>query len=503
MTATTHLLRETSYLALPPEFFAPAPVSPSPAPQWVVFNGALAAELGLPEGAATPELLEWLSGGAPPKGRENIALAYAGHQFGQWNPAMGDGRAAIVGEIAAPDGAVYDVHLKGSGPTKFARRGDGRATLSAMLREYIVSEAMAGLRIPTTRALAVVATGALVHRETTQPGAVLTRIARSHVRVGTFEYAANEDARRNQGPLLTKALADHCIARLYPEFSGQPDGYLAFYAAVVARQARLVAQWMAVGFIHGVMNTDNMSVSGETIDFGPCAFMDAFNRRQVYSSIDAGGRYAFNRQAPIAAWNLARLAEALLPLFDADAEVALGRAEKMLEDFRPTYSEALAEGLERKLGLKPRDPANEAFIAGLWRLFEASNADFTLFFSRLTRVAGGAGDSDLLDLFSHADAATREEAARFLGDWRGLTAGDDFSARVELMRGANPIVIPRNHRVEQALAAANQGDLKPMLRLCATVKNPFREPEPPENPEDDLETPPRPEELVLQTFCGT
>ena len=207
--------------------------------------------------------------------------------------------------------------------------------------------------------------------------------------------------------------------------------------------------------------------------------------------------------APIAAWNLARLAEALLPLFDADAEVALGRAEKMLEDFRPTYSEALAEGLERKLGLKPRDPANEAFIAGLWRLLEASNADFTLFFRRLTRVAGGARDSDLLDLFSHADAATREEAARFLGDWRGLTAGDDFSARVELMRGANPIVIPRNHRVEQALAAANQGDLKPLLRLCATVKNPFREPEPPENPEDDLETPPRPEELVLQTFCGT
>ena len=503
MTASTHFLRETSYRALPPEFFAAAPVSPPPAPQWVVFNGGLAAELGLPEGAATPELLEWLSGGAPPQGRENIALAYAGHQFGQWNPAMGDGRAAIAGEIAAPDGAVYDVHLKGSGPTKFARRGDGRATLSSMLREYIVSEAMAGLRIPTTRALAVVATGAPVYRETPQPGAVLTRIARSHVRVGTFQYAANEDARRDQGPLLTKALADHCIARLYPEFSGQPDRYLRLYAEVVARQARLVAQWMAVGFIHGVMNTDNMSVSGETIDFGPCAFMDSFNRRQVYSSIDNDGRYAFNRQAPIAAWNLARLAECLLPLFDADADVALIRAEEMLESFRPAYGAALAEGLERKLGLKSGDPANEAFIAGLWRLLDGSNADFTLFFRRLTRVAGGAGDADFLDLFAQADAMTREDAARFLSDWRGLTAGEDFSARLELMRAANPIVIPRNHRVEQALAAANQGDLQPMQRLCAAVKNPFREPAAPENPEDDLEAPPRPEEIVQATFCGT
>jgi uncharacterized protein YdiU (UPF0061 family) len=502
MTASTHFLRETSYRALPPEFFTPAPISPPPAPQWVVFNAALAAELGLPEGAATPELLEWLSGGPPPKGRENIALAYSGHQFGQWNPTMGDGRAAMIGEIAAPDG-VYDVHLKGSGPTRFARRGDGRATLSAMLREYIVSEAMAGLGIPTTRALAVVATGAPVFRETPQPGAVLTRIARSHVRVGTFEYAANEDARRNQGPALTKALADHCIDRLYPEFCGQPDVYLAFYSQVVARQARLVAQWMQVGFIHGVMNTDNMSITGETIDFGPCAFMDGFNRRQVYSSVDAGGRYAFNRQAPIALWNLARLAECLLPLFDADEAVALGRAREMLDAFQPTYGAALAEGFERKLGLKPHDPANEPFIAGLWRLLDDSNADFTLFFRRLTRVAGGADPSDFLELFAPAEAATREEAARFLNDWRGLTAGDDFSARVELMRGANPIVIPRNHRVEQALAAANEGDLKPMLRLCAAVKSPFQEPAAPENPDDDLETPPRPEEIVQMTFCGT
>ncbi|MCI4679892.1 YdiU family protein [Rhodoblastus acidophilus] len=503
MTATSHFLRETSYRALPPEFFAAATVSPAPAPEWVVFNDGLAAELGLPENAATPGLLQLLSGGPPSEGRENIALAYSGHQFGQWNPLLGDGRAAMIGEIVAPDGVTYDVHLKGSGPTKFARRGDGRATLSAMLREYIVSEAMAGLKIPTTRALAVVATGAPVYRETAHPGAVLTRIARSHVRVGTFEYAANEDARRNQGPVLTRALADHCIARHFPEFAGQKDGYLAFYASVVARQARLVAQWMLVGFIHGVMNTDNMSIAGESIDFGPCAFMDAYNRRQVFSSIDAAGRYAFNRQAPIASWNLARLAEALLPLFDDDDAVALRRAQETLEGFQPAYVAALGQGLERKLGLKPRDAANEDFIAGMWRLLENSKADFTLFFRRLTLFAAGSNAPAFLDLFAETSAETREEAAKFLADWRGLTAGDDFPSRLALMRASNPIVIARNHRVEQALNAANEGDLAPLLRLCAALKTPFEDPAPPEKPEDDLEAPPRPEERVVETFCGT
>ncbi len=503
MTSTADFLRDTSYRALPAEFFAAAPVSPAPSPQWVVFNDALAAQLGLPQGAATPELLEWLSGGAPPAGRENIALAYSGHQFGGWNPQLGDGRAAMLGEIVAPDGSTYDVHLKGSGPTKFARRGDGRATLSAMLREYIVSEAMAGLKIPTTRALAVVATGAPVYRETTHPGAVLTRIARSHVRVGTFQYAANEDARRDDGPMLTRALADHCIARHFPELAGQKDAYLAFYGAVVARQARLIARWMLVGFIHGVMNTDNMSIAGETIDFGPCAFMDGFNRRQVFSSIDAAGRYAFNRQAPIASWNLARLAETLLPLFDPDDAVALRKAQETLEGFQPAYVAALAHGLERKLGLKPGDSANEPLIARMWRLLETGKADFTLFFRRLTQVAAGADETAFLDLFAETDAAAREEAANFLAEWRAVTAGEDFPSRLALMRASNPVVIARNHRVEQALAAANEGDLAPFWRLCAALKDPFQDPAPPERPEDDLEAPPRPEERVHETFCGT
>ncbi|WP_374547503.1 YdiU family protein, partial [Rhodoblastus sp.] len=469
-------LRETSYRALPAEFFAAAPPSPAPAPHWIVFNDALAAELGLPEGAATPELLELLAGGAPPQGGENIALAYSGHQFGQWNPLLGDGRAAMVGEIVAPGGAVYDVHLKGSGPTQFARRGDGRATLSAMLREYIVSEAMAGLKIPTTRALAVVGTGAPVYREHVQPGAVLTRIARSHVRVGTFQYAAALDTRRGDGPALVRALADHCIARHFPDIAGGKDPYLAFYAAVVARQARLVAQWMLVGFIHGVMNTDNMSIAGETIDFGPCAFMDSFNRRQVFSSIDAAGRYAFNRQAPIASWNLARLAETLLPLFSDDDAVALRRAQDTLEGFQPAYVAALGQGLERKLGLRPRDPGNENFIARLWRVLETSKADFTLFFRRLTQFAAGANGQAFSELFAEASPEVREDAALFLAEWRVLTAGDDFPARLAAMRASNPIVIARNHRVEQALAAANEDDLAPLLRLCAALKNPFLEP---------------------------
>jgi serine/tyrosine/threonine adenylyltransferase len=498
-----NFLRDTSYRDLPPAFFAVAEPSPAPAPQWIVFNEALAAELGLPEGAATPDLLALLAGGAPAGGRQNIALAYSGHQFGQWSPLLGDGRAAMIGEIEAPGGTIHDVHLKGSGPTKFARRGDGRATLSAMLREYIVSEAMAGLKIPTTRALAVVATGAQVYREHVQPGAVLTRIARSHVRVGTFQYAAAEDARRGEGPKLVRALADHCIARVYPEFSGETDAYLAFYAAVVARQARLVAQWMLVGFIHGVMNTDNMSIAGETIDFGPCAFMDSFNRRQVFSSIDAAGRYAFSRQPPIASWNLARLAETLLPLFSDDDAVALRRAQETLEGFQPAYVAALGQGLERKLGLKPQDAANENFVARLWRTLETGKADFTLFFRRLTQVAGGADEALFLSLFDHAPPEARVEAAGFLAEWRTLTAGTDFDARLAAMRGANPIVIARNHRVEQALASAENGDLAPCLRLCAALKTPFVEPPPPAGPDDDLEAPPRPEERVLETFCGT
>jgi serine/tyrosine/threonine adenylyltransferase len=500
MSGTRHIFLDSGYLALPEAFYAAAEAFPAPAPQWIVFNQALAEELGLPPDAATPELLRQLAGGAPPEGRQNIALAYAGHQFGQWNPRMGDGRAVLIGEIRAPDGRPHDVHLKGSGPTVFARRGDGRATLQAMLREYIVSEAMAGLKIPTTRSLAVVATGAQVFRDAPHHGAVLTRIARSHVRVGTFQYAAEADGRLGQGPLLTRALADHCIARDYPEVAGEPDPYAAFFKAVVERQARLIAQWMAVGFIHGVMNTDNMAISGETIDFGPCAFMDAFNRRQVFSSIDAAGRYAYSRQPSVAMWNLARLAEALLPLFGGDEAGALRLAQEKLEGFREVYAAALAEGVERKLGLTPGDARNADFIERLWPLMERGRVDFTLFFRRLTQVAAGADEAGFLALFAGGEPQARGEEAAFLAEWRALTLGGDPALRLAAMQASNPIVIARNHRVEKALERAAEGDLGPLDRLCAALKRPFDEPAP--GP-DDLEAPPKPDERVTETFCGT
>ncbi|MBB4200781.1 hypothetical protein CCR94_02055 [Rhodoblastus sphagnicola] len=481
--------RKSFYLDLPRDFYQPAAPSPAPSPQWVAFNEGLARELGLPEQADTPELLNLLSGGAPGDGRDNIALAYSGHQFGQWNPLMGDGRAVIVGEIAAPDGGVFDIHLKGSGPTPFARRGDGRATLSAMLREYIVSEAMAGLGVPTTRSLAVAATGAAVFRDGARPGAVLTRVARSHIRVGTFQYAAGRDAAGDAGPIRTRALADAAIQRHDPELARADNPYLAFYRAIVARQARLIAQWMLVGFIHGVMNSDNMAVSGETIDFGPCAFMDAFNMRQVYSSIDAAGRYAYNRQPSIAQWNLARLAESLLPLFDQDDATALRLAQESVETFQPIYAQALAAGLERKLGLPAGDPGNEEIFAAMWQALSASKADFTNFFLRLTAIAEGGEDGD----------AALDDTSAFLAIWRAGLEKNDRRAALAAMRAANPKLIARNHRVEQALAAANAGDMGPFNRLCAALKTPFAL-----APDDaDLQAPPLPEEVVHETFCGT
>jgi len=480
--------RESFYLDLPVDFFKAALPSPAPAPQWVVFNENLACELGLPENADTPELLNLLSGGAPEKG-ENIALAYSGHQFGVWNPLMGDGRAVIVGEVAAPDGQVYDIHLKGSGPTPFARRGDGRATLSAMLREYLVSEAMAGLKIPTTRSLAVTATGAQVFRDGARPGAVLTRVARSHIRVGTFQYAAGRDAAEEKGPARTRALADAAIRRHDPDLAQAENPYLAFYRAVVARQANLIAQWMLVGFIHGVMNSDNMAVSGETIDFGPCAFMDSFNMAQVYSSIDAGGRYAYKNQPSIAQWNLARLAESLLPLFHADEATALSLAQEALATFPSLYSENLAAGLERKLGLRPGGAENADVAALFWKALSESKADFTNFFLRLTDMAEGSADS----------GATEASSEAFLEAWRAGLQKNDRQAALAAMRAANPKIIARNHRVEQALAAANAGDLRPFHRLCAALKKPFDL-----SPEHvDLQAPPRPEEIVHETFCGT
>jgi uncharacterized protein YdiU (UPF0061 family) len=356
-----------------------------------------------------------------------------------------------------------------------------------MLREYLVSEAMAGLKIPTTRSLAVTATGAPVFRDGARPGAVLTRVARSHIRVGTFQFAAGRDAAEEQGPVRVRALADAAIRRHNPDLAQAEQPYLELYRAVVARQASLIAQWMLVGFIHGVMNSDNMAVSGETIDFGPCAFMDSFNKAQVYSSIDAAGRYAYKNQPSIAQWNLARLAESLLPLFHEDEGTALRLAQEALATFPPLYAQNLAAGLERKLGLRAGDPDNEVVFAALWKTLSETQADLTNFFVRLTEIAEGT------------DVAPDEAWAPFMEAWRARLENNDRTGALAAMREANPKIIARNHRVEQALAAANEGDLKLFHRLCAALQNPFEL-----APGDaDLQAPPKPEEVVQETFCGT
>ena len=484
-------LRPSTYSALPARLWSTTAPTAFAALAPVALNFPLARALGVNDSTlVAPDTLAILGGATPAPGLQNIALAYAGHQFGHFNPAMGDGRAVIIGEIRAPDGTLYDAQLKGSGATPYARRGDGRATLPAMLREYIVSDAMAGLKIPTTRSLAVVATGETVHRDLSQPGAILTRIARSHVRVGTFQFAANEDAKAGQGSDLLRSLTDQTIRRLAPEVLQSSNPPRAFYEKVVTDQAALIAAWMGVGFIHGVMNTDNMSVAGESIDFGPCAFMDAFHPEKVFSSIDGMGRYAYNRQPQIAVWNLARLGESLLPLFDADQQTAVAMAKAALDRFGLAYGAASRAIWSQKLGLSDT-PENNPMIAATFSLLTQSGTDFTLFFRRLTQIAGGADPSAFLALF--VDPAPARD---YLESWRRVGGGarDGLAA----MRGKNPIYIPRNHRVEQALANAVAGDLSTFERLCTVLAHPFDE-----QGTHDLESPPLPEEVVTQTFCGT
>lgn len=476
-----------TYTDLPALFHHGAALDPVANPSWVLRNEALAETLGLDIAwLRSDDALQALAGNRPLPGARPIAMAYSGHQFGGFSPLLGDGRAQLAGEWLAPDGTRYDLHLKGSGPTPFARNGDGRATLSAMLREYIVSEAFAGLGIPTTRALAVIATGEAVHRQRKEPGAVLTRIARSHVRVGTFQLAAvHRDAE------AIEALLSHELARNFP---APPPGLAParhFLRSVIARQAKLIAQWMCVGFIHGVMNTDNMQVAGETIDFGPCAFMDRFHPQKVFSSIDRSGRYAWDKQPTIAVWNLARLAECLLSLLADDQDKAVTIAKEELALFMPAFEQHFEEGMRAKLGWRGADAGDGERIAAIFRHMMQGNADFTLFFRRLTQVAAGADDAVLSPVF-----ATADEAAAALADWR-IRAG--AAPDVDAMRCANPVYIARNHRVEEALAAASAGDLAPTRRLLQVLATPFTE----QPGCADLEAPPSADEEVRQTFCGT
>ena len=491
---TVHFPFQNTYAALPANFFARVAPTPVAAPRLVKLNRPLALRLGLdPDRLDSPEGAEILAGKRIPEGADPIAMAYAGHQFGHFVPQLGDGRAILLGEVIDADGVRRDIQLKGSGPTPFSRRGDGRAALGPVLREYIVSETMAALGIPTTRSLAAVVTGENVMRETPLPGAVLTRIASSHIRVGTFQYfAARGDT---EG---VRQLADHVIARHYPQAADAERPYHALLEGVIARQAELVARWLLVGFIHGVMNTDNTSISGETIDYGPCAFMDHYDPATVFSSIDAQGRYAYANQPRIALWNLTRLAECLLPLLADDQDAAIAEAQSMLGHFAEKFDAAYQAGLRSKLGLFTARDGDDALAQDLLEAMAKNHADFTLTFRRLGEAAlDPADDAGVRQLFTEP-AAYDEWAVR----WRQRLGEEpqDAATRRTAMRSVNPAFIPRNHRVEAVTdAAVNRDDFAPFEELLTVLSKPYQD----QPAFAGYADPPEPEQRVLQTFCGT
>lgn len=485
---------DNRFARLPEHFYQRCQPQPAPAPQLLQFNQPLAEELGLDLAGMDRESLAALfSGNQLPEGAEPLAMAYAGHQFGHFVPQLGDGRALLLGEVVDGHQRRRDIQLKGSGRTPFSRQGDGRSALGPVIREYLVSEAMHALGVPTTRALAAVATGETVMRQQPGPGGVLTRVAASHIRVGTFQYFAVRDDQAS-----VRQLADHVIERHYPQLAETPSPYLALLEAACEAQARLVAQWMGLGFIHGVMNTDNAALSGETLDYGPCAFMDTYRADQVFSSIDSGGRYAYSNQPYVARWNLARLAEALLTLMDEDQEQAIARAREVLETFIPRYEQHWLATFAAKLGLEqPRDQ-DRALIESLLSAMEDNAVDFTLCFRRLGDAAVSSGGAEsVAALFRNpADWWQWQEG------WQQRLAEQPGGApaAAERMAAVNPALIPRNHRIEQAIRAAeDEGDFREFDTLARLLAEPFRD-----SPEvAPYMQPPAPEEEVRQTFCGT
>jgi uncharacterized protein YdiU (UPF0061 family) len=491
---TVHFPFEHTYAALPANFFARVSPTPVTAPRLIKLNRPLAVHLGLdPDRLGSPEGTEILAGKRIPEGADPIAMAYAGHQFGHFVPQLGDGRAILLGEVIDADGVRRDIQLKGSGPTPFSRRGDGRAALGPVLREYIVSEAMAMLGIPTTRSLAAVMTGESVLRETPLPGAVLTRVASSHIRVGTFQYFA---ARGDTDGV--RRLADHVIGRHYPHLANAERPYHALLEGVIARQADLVARWLLVGFIHGVMNTDNTSISGETIDYGPCAFMDHYDPATVFSSIDEMGRYAYANQPRIALWNLTRFAECLLPLLADEQDKAIEQAQAALGNFAESFNASYQAGLRKKLGLFTVRDDDQALAQDLLDAMAKNHADFTLTFRRLSDAAlAPADDSEVRQLF--ADPTAYDEwAVR----WRQRISEEpqDPAARQTAMRSVNPAFIPRNHRIEAVIdAAVNRDDFALFEELLTVLSKPYED----QPALSGYAEPPEPHQRVLQTFCGT
>ena len=487
-------MNRSAYSQLPERFFARMNPAPVAKPHLLRFNYALNSELGLDAGNLDAEALAGVySGNVVPQGLAPIAMAYAGHQFGQFVPQLGDGRAILLGETVDAAGVRRDIQLKGSGRTPFSRGGDGRAALGPVLREYLVSEAMHALGIPTTRALAAVTTGEQVFREQPLPGAILTRVAASFVRVGTFQYfAARDDV---DG---VRTLADWVLERHYPEAKQQESPYLALLGAVTDAQAALIASWMHVGFIHGVMNTDNMAVSGETIDFGPCAFMDSYDPAAVFSSIDRQGRYAYGNQPHAGVWNLARFAETLLPIIDASADRAVELASKVIATFSVRFADASLAGWRRKLGLSAHEDGDAVLASDLLDAMQRNEADFTLTFRGLCDAAEGTdGDARLHSLFQNP-----REYDEWALRWRTRLAREPMhgQARAAAMRQSNPAVIPRNHRIEQVIVAAvEHRDFAPFAEVSSVLSQPYRLAAGFESYAD----PPQPNERVRQTFCGT
>lgn len=483
---------DNSYARELPGFYVEQSAAEFPAPKLVLLNTALAEELGLNAAALSGEDgAAIFSGQRIPEGAHPLAQAYAGHQFGGFSPQLGDGRALLLGEIVTPSGQRRDIQLKGSGRTPFSRGGDGKAALGPVLREYLIGEAMHALGIPTTRALAAVTTGETVMREGMPPGAVLTRIAASHLRVGTFEFfSARQDVEK------LRKLADYAIARHDPALADAEDKYLKFFENVLDRQARLIAKWMHVGFIHGVMNTDNISISGETIDYGPCAFMDAYDPSTVFSSIDTGGRYAYGQQPNIAIWNLTRLAESLLGLFD-DTDAAVEAMNERLGRFPPLFLDYWLEGMRAKIGLQTVEEGDGELANALLAAIMAERADYTLTFRAL--AAAARGDAAPL----HAVLATPTALDGWMEGWMARLAREEgtLADRAAAMDAVNPLYVPRNHLVEAALVAASEtGDLAPFERLLAVLSKPFEAREGFEE-----YTRPASDDFArrYQTFCGT
>lgn len=502
-----------SYAKLPSHFFAKVLPTPVKKPELILFNQDLAQELGIKmqansQSETEAELAQVFSGNSIPQGAEPLAMAYCGHQFGQLNPQLGDGRAVLLGEVVTeqqpshshphPHPQRFDIQLKGSGRTPFSRGGDGRSPIGPVIREYIVCEAMHALGVPTTRALAAVSSGEPVYRRGREPGAVFTRVAQSHIRVGTFQFFALRNDKE-----AVKALADYVLARHYPDIdTNNPNCYLRLLTAIARKQAELISQWMSVGFVHGVMNTDNMLVSGEGIDYGPCAFLETYHSETVFSSIDRQGRYAYGNQAAIAQWNLSRLAECLLFLIDADEKQAIAKASEVLDDFADYYLEQQQQQDNRKLGFSPQTAPDltQGLITDIKQWLTSSQVDYTLFWRTLGKHTQSNHAEGLLAQLDVTDATQVDALSAWFGRWQAaLNAAGHRETAEKTMQQQNPAIIPRNHKIEEAIAAAENNDFLPFHRLVEALANPYKE----QAVFADLTLPAKEYEKVSKTFCGT